>query len=901
MESMKKRDMNYACKKRTFSGAWLTAPLQYLESLEEFPALTEDAGKWIWPEAYVRGHIRKDFFLPEEAVRAEIELWCDNHLDLFINGMPAASFSGALKPLDITGYLRKGKNCVAIRAYQTDSPLRFTAAMRGCLSIRLSGGGKMELPTDGTWHSYEVSDFHKSQEPEQWTTMEHPGRAGREERKMVCVDVHPRLLRRSCFFRRKLFLSAPIARAVLASAVKGVYEVYVNGTRADDSALSPGVKERYLEYQETDITALLHEGENEVLFWLGNGWYNCASWGELRAQRPCVMGELEIEYANGEKEQIVTDREWETAASPLIDNDLQFGERYDAREEGNCRWTAAECLPVNGEEKPFVLQDYPPIRRTERLQPISVRRLADGARLYDFGKNGAGRSRVVLRGCRNGEVVKIQYCERLDEDGSPCIGPYVDVFFPYDCFPGGKAPFARRNLDVYLCKGEEKEVYEPRFAYTGFRYIYIETEQAVPEEVEMIILHTDLEENGWISTPDRMIRDLWEMITRSYRSNIFSGPTDCPSREKNFWNGDIQAFAHTACWYMDNSRFLARWTDGGRKIEYDVYGWEDEEYILPLVLYQFYGDREIVRAKFPAAEELLRTRRGRMTSDLPFGMRAPYRDHLGTENRMSSDYFACCYYCLSLKMLSKMAGILGLAQKEEEYHRQYQRAREEFLKVFYHPENGDFGQDCQGGQVLPLAFGLAEGEEREKAFDRLLYYIRRADHHLTTGFLATEHLLPLLCDFGHADEAWKIFRQEDFPSWKYMMRTGATTITEDWSGNAAASPFASLNHFTLGNVGRWFFEYLGGIRVDGSSPGFQDIVLRPLFVRELSRFAVRYKSVRGEIGSAWEFRGDEILWKIRIPEGTTAVIELPGKTVRCKTPDESEFKIKAAVDNRWII
>lgn len=893
--------MNYTCKRKIFSGSWLTAPLQYLESLEKFPALAEGVGKWIWPEAYVRGHIRKDFFLQEEVIQAEIELWCDNRLDVFINGMAVSSFSGALKPLDITGYLRKGKNCIAIRAYQTDSPLRFTAAMRGCLSIRLPDGEKMKIPTDESWRSYEVSNFHKSQEPEEWTTMEHPGRAGREERKMVCVGVHPRLLRRSCFFLRRIYLSAPTAKATLSVAVKGVYEVYVNGVRADDTALSPGVKEKYLEYQEIDITALLHKGENTVLFWLGNGWYNCTSWGELRAQRPCVTGELEIEYVSGEKEWIVTDQDWEVAASPLIDNDLQFGERYDAREEENCLWTAVECIPAGREEKPFVLQDYPPIRKTERIRPVSEGQLADGVRLYDFGKNGAGRSRVVLRNSRRGEVVKIQYCERLNEDGSPCIGPYVDVFFPYDCFPGGKAPFARRNLDVYFCKGEEEEVYEPRFAYTGFRYIYIETEQAVPEKVEMVNIHTDLEENGWISTPDRMISDLWEMITRSYRSNIFSGPTDCPSREKNFWNGDIQAFVHTACWYMDNSRFLARWTDGGRKIEYDVYGWEDEEYILPLVLYQFYGDREIIRTKFPVVEELLRTRRSKMTSDLPFGMRAPYRDHLGTENRMSSDFFACCYYCLSLKMLSKMAGILGLAQKQEDYWQQYQNSKEKFLRIFYHPENGDFGQDCQGGQVLPLAFGLVEEKDRKKTFDRLLSYIRRADYHLTTGFLATEHLLPLLCDFGHADVAWQIFRQEDFPSWKYMMRTGATTITEDWHGNATPSPFASLNHFTLGNVGRWLFEYLGGIRVDESSPGFQKIVFRPLFVREISGFSVRYRSVRGEIESAWEFMKDEILWKIRIPEGTTAVIELPGETVRCGAPYESEFRIKAIADNRQII
>ena len=134
---------------------------------------------------------------------------------------------------------------------------------------------------DETWHSYEVSDFHQSREPEQWTTMKKPGREGREERRMVCTGIHPRLLRRSCFFQRQIKLSRQPFSVKLTAAAKGVYETFVNGSKADDSVLSPGVREKYLEYQEMDVTAYIREGTNTILFWMGNGWYNCASWGEL--------------------------------------------------------------------------------------------------------------------------------------------------------------------------------------------------------------------------------------------------------------------------------------------------------------------------------------------------------------------------------------------------------------------------------------------------------------------------------------------------------------------------------------------------------------------------------------------------------------------------------------------
>ena len=336
-------------------------------------------------------------------------------------------------------------------------------------------------------------------------------------------------------------------------------------------------------------------------------------------------------------------------------------------------------------------------------------------------------------------------------------------------------------------------------------------------------------------------------------------------------------------------------------MEKDVYGYEDEEYSLPLVLYMFYGDREIVRVKYPAAKELLKERQRRMSGILPLGMRAPYRDWLAVDNGMSSDFLACCYYCLHLNMLSRMAAILGNAQEERQFKEQYDVARKNFLAMYYEEGKGDFGQACQGGQILPLALGLVPVEERRKAMDRLLFYIREADDHLTTGIMTTGFLLGLLCDFGHADVAWKIFTQKDFPSWQYMIDTGATAITEDWKGILTEDPSLSMNHFALGSVGSWFFEYLGGIRVTQSGPGLEHIVMKPLFVRQIGQYGVSYQSVKGKIESSWKFARDRIYWKIKLPEGTDAEVCLPEGKVVCAEPYEFEFQLDAKTDCEWII
>ncbi len=864
---------------RQFHSKWITAPEEYLETLEEFPELHLGNGKWIWACAQTRSHLRREFFLETEVTEAFLEFWCDNLFDLYVNGREVSKEQRYSGCISIGSSLVKGKNILAVRAYQTDSPLRITSAIRGCVVIRTADGEKQIIGTDERWKAYEVSDFWASYEPEDWAISENPGRKGRELRELICSAVHPRLLRRSCWYTRTFYVQKKVKQAWLYATARGCYECYLNGKKCGDAMLAPGVKEAWLEYQRMNVTRLLQDGNNEICALLGNGWYNCSSWGELTAKKPCFLGELVLVYEDGEQQIIGTDESWRVAASPLLDNDLQFGERYDARLETDTNLVYAKAESVR--EERLVLQDYPPVRITEKRKPLSVRKIGESSWLFDFGVCAAGRAAVKIRGGDRGNAVRIRYYERILEDGTPCIGVYTDVFFPQDSYPEGKACWNVRNMDVYIKKGPDEEIYKPRFTYTGFRYVCLEGCEEAPHlnDVTMLVMHNDLKVTGTIKTDNQLINSVWEMITRSYRSNIFYGPTDCPTREKNFWNGDIQVFAPTACWYMDNSVFLSEWSIGGRKLEKDVYGWEDEEYILPLTLYQFYGNKEILKAKFSAALQLLEERDRRKATILPLGMRAPYRDQLAVENGMSSDFFASCYYCYSLKEIARMAAILGEREKEIKLLALYEEGMEVFQKQFYQEETGDFGQNCQGGQLLPLGLGLVAKEEEKKVVDRLMEYIKRADYHLTTGFMTTEMLFATLCDHGYGEIAWKIFRQEDFPSWGYLLKTGATSITENWEGCAAKGTDMSMNHFALGSIGRWFFEYLGGIRVMESSPGFEQIVFQPLFIQEMEHFEVCFESVKGTIRSGWYWKEQDgkrsIHYEVQIPEGCRAEFKLP--------------------------
>jgi hypothetical protein len=81
----------------------------------------------------------------------------------------------------------------------------------------------------------------------------------------------------------------------------------------------------------------------------------------------------------------------------------------------------------------------------------------------------------------------------------PESGAFTTVFYQNDCAPDGKSPLFMRNLDVYYAKGEPNETYECRFAYTGFRYVWVE---CLDDPAQIVQLTHDIE-NGLCEITDK--------------------------------------------------------------------------------------------------------------------------------------------------------------------------------------------------------------------------------------------------------------------------------------------------------------------------------------------------------------------------------------------------------------
>lgn len=835
-------------------------------------AITEDReyhgpknAKWVWAWEYCRIHAKKEFTVTGAILSAEAYFECDNRFDLYINGIEIQLKDGKA---DVTEAVIKGENTIAVRAYQTDEAERFLSALRGGITITGCDGNVQEIVTDSSWKQLRLCNFGNGTEVDGWQT-ERVCEKARENRfeNLKEFRYHPSVLRRSVVFSKKFNTSKMVVGAVMRGSAYGLWQPYING-KTVNYRFMPGTIEGRKEYQEFSVLDLLREGENEIRVVLGNGWHNCECFGILDAKPLSFIGEIEITYADGTSEITATDENWTVALSKIYEDDLQYGERVDARIDDLKAESNAVCVKNDID---LVLQDYPLMGITEKIDVVSVIDEKD-RKIFDFGYNFAGRAAIKLYNTRPGQKIVIRYYEFINKDGHYNQRTYSDVFYPRESDEGGKARYAVKNIDCYIAKGSECEEYEPIFTYTGLRYVMVYgLEENQRCEAVGLVMSAQLRDNGKLSSSCKFIEKLWDMAYKTWRGNTFSGPTDCPSREKNYWNGDMQLFANAACWCTDNSEFLARWTEFGRKIEFGVYGWEDEEYIMPYVLYQFYGDTKVLENKYDTILGLME-RRGVFKGDvLPINPHSPYCDHLTCGVNIDKQLFSDAYYCLMLNVTARIAAIIGKTEDASLFGKKYAESKAEFERRY---KGNNLLCDNPASIVLALAFKLFDGEYADVLAAKLNKAVCDNGYRFVTGFHATRYILDILCDYGYEDTAWKLVSQEEYPSWRYMAKTGSATYTEDWCGMDTKETAMSMNHFTPGAFVSWFFEYLGGIRINKSEAGLNKVRLEPIFVAEVGDISVSAEIPCGEIKSQWRKNDSGFAYECTIPEGCHATLAL---------------------------
>jgi alpha-L-rhamnosidase len=499
-----------------------------------------------------------------------------------------------------------------------------------------------------------------------------------------------------------------------------------------------------------------------------------------------------------------------------------------------------------------------------------------GVFVYDLGQNMVGVVRLTVSG-KAGTTITLRHAEVLNPDGTIYTANLRTA----------------RATDTYTLKGGGEETYEPRFTFHGFRYVEVTGHPGKPplDAVLGRVIHTSAPFTMDFETDVPMLDQLHSNITWGLRGNFVSIPTDTPARDERLgWTGDINVFAPTAAYTMESARFLTKWLDDLRDGQSDdgaftdvapyigpvgkgVAGWGDAGVTVPWALYEAYGDTRVLEQAWSSMLKWLDYLEKHSSGYLRPA--EGYGDWLNIQDETPKDVIGTAYFAHSAALVAKTAEALG--KDAAPYTSLFRSVRDAF-RAAYVTDGGRVKGDTQTAYVLALSMDLLAEGDRKPAADRLVELIRSKEWHLSTGFLGTPRLLPVLTDTGHNDVAYRLLVQRTFPSWGYQIDRGATTMWERWDsikpdGSFQDAGMNSFNHYAYGSVGEWMYANIAGIAP--AEPGFKKVRVRPRPGGGVTRAQARFDSVRGPITTRWQTGSDGFSLTLTLPAHTTAEVWIP--------------------------
>ncbi len=127
-----------------------------------------------------------------------------------------------------------------------------------------------------------------------------------------------------------------VTRPRLHISSLGIFEAALNGRPVGDDVMSPGwsAYEWRLRYRTYDVTQLLDDTA-VLAVPVGNGWYRgrlgFVGSAALYGSELGVIAQLEIDFADGHQQLVVTDETWKVTGSDVLADDLYDGQTIDAR------------------------------------------------------------------------------------------------------------------------------------------------------------------------------------------------------------------------------------------------------------------------------------------------------------------------------------------------------------------------------------------------------------------------------------------------------------------------------------------------------------------------------------------------------------------------------------------
>ncbi|MBI3849705.1 MAG: alpha-L-rhamnosidase N-terminal domain-containing protein [Verrucomicrobia bacterium] len=710
-------------------------------------------------------------------------------------------------------------------------------------------------------------------------------------------------------FRKEFVVTARPEHATIRIIGLGDYDISLNGRRLAETGINQpwSQYEKTIYYRDFDITMSLVRGTNCVGVMLNNSfWHNPnppagrynKKGPQRKAEDPLLLcAEIMLQPKGGSTEHIGSDTTWRTAEGPVAFSHIFAGEDFDARRRqagwdragfNDREWQAARLAtaPAGKLERQF----FPGIGKFGRHAPVSVKEPSPGVLLYSFPKNVAAQLRVELEGGQSGDRVQFR-CGEHKNDKDRLFGGYV---VGCDVVTDGQ-PLTHQWVSFYL----------------GMQFV--EVTGAVPKgrsnpqnlpvvrRMELVPVRAALPQVGTFHSSSDLYNRTHELIDAAVRANMNWVMTDCPHREKLGW---------LECSYLLAPTFLYRYEgrDWYSKIAHDIRDaqepsgrvltvapsypagrfpgadnwtveWGAAAVMVPWHHYEWFGDLQILRDNFDMMRRFTDYIQTEAKDGLAPGGLGDWYDYghgqrPGPSRFTPTELSATATWGLCALTVSRAAEALGQTEDAKKYRELHTRITADFQRHFQDPVTRKLRHNGspQCANSMALCADLVPQADRAVLVQDIIADLEKRGWQQTPGDVGHVYFLRALAEAGRSDILHRVYSRDGTGSYGGILSKGLTSLPETW--DAMMDGRQSLNHCMLGHVMEWFYGYIGGIRQQPGSVGWQKILIAPN-PGALANAEATLQTPRGRVVSRWRKDGATFRLETEIPKGVNAMAILP--------------------------
>ena len=698
----------------------------------------------------------------------------------------------------------------------------------------------------------------------------------------------------SPFLRKQFEVTDPKSETFLYVNSLGYHEIYINGDKVGEDVLSPAVtqfdkRSLFLTY---DITPYLKKGRNDMVIWLGQGWYRPGLPGVIN-NGPLVKVQLE-NLRDGQWNTIaVSDISWKACESGYFSigswRAHNFGgELVDAaklpRDLTSVTLDQMDWYPVtevNVPQHAVSAQMTEANRIYETITATDIQPAGDSAWLIDMGKTMTGWAELHFPALQPGQKINIFYGDHFNDKGE-------------------LAHMGQR--DRYIASGNANEIFMNKFNHHGYRYLKI-SGLATPPEHENIkghLIHTAYQQASTFECSDNDMNAIHDMIQYTLRCLTLGGyMIDCPQVERLGYGGDGNASTLTAQTMFDMSPLYANWMqawadcirpDGGMPhTAPNPYSAGGGPYWCGFVItaswqtYVNYGDPRLIEKYYPVMQQWL----GYVATYSVDGLlkRWPDTDYrnwylgdwacptgIDQTAEASVDLVNNCFVSECYRVMEKIAKKLGKTTDAENYALQQKQLQQLIQQKFFNQGLYTYGIGSQIDLSYPMLTGVTPDSLIAKVTQQLFYETEHnRQGHIACGLVG----IPVLTEWAVKNQAvdmvYSMLKKRDYPGYLYMIDNGATSTWEHWNGDR------SRIHNCYNGIGSWFYQAVGGIIPDEDHPGYREVFISPQVPSGITWANTNKETPYGTLSVYWTLEGNTMKMNIAVPSGCKAKVVIPEK------------------------